>query len=177
MRVCRSCQTVNGDSSQVCRVCGEHIGEQLCLAPEVPVPRPIPDVLARRNRRYLFLLLLIPLLLCSALWFWLAAVPGMQHQLTDARRKQLAANQQTITKALAACLGDTGGVPTRDLNVLRQYGVMPGQLTPGARPSRWKGPYLPAGQPFPANPFRPHDGVAGWEYQVRGTAGTVTPLL
>lgn len=174
MRVCRACQTINGDSDVRCRDCGVDISAQYRLSPAMALPRPLPDVLARRNRNYLWLLILLPLVVIGNLTFWCGVVPSLQREAVDARETTLQHNQQAIEQALAACKRDTGGVPTR-LSVLQYVGVAKSDLTPGADARTWRGPYLPAARPFPANPYRPRAGAAGWRYRMHGNDGTVSP--
>jgi hypothetical protein len=175
MRVCRQCQAVNGDSDTRCRVCGTAIGGQLCLPPRTPVARPVPDMPARRNRNALLLLILAPLLAVLMYLFWDAFLLRTLREVEAARRQAMTARLGTLRDALSRCKRDTGGVPVR-LEGLRQFVAAPADLTPGADPGRWRGPYLPTTQPFPENPYRPRDGARGWHYTVEGDAGAVTPI-
>ncbi len=174
MRVCWSCQQVNGDTAERCGRCGMAIARQAPLPPTVYVARPLPDVVARRNRSYRLLLVLLPFAVALTLWFWLGFIPAVFQDAEAARAAQLARNRARIEDALRACRDDTGGVPLRRLDVLRQYGVTAGELTAGADPARWRGPYLPGGA-FPSNPYRPRDGAAGWRYVVSGNTWIVEP--
>ncbi|MHB9133097.1 MAG: hypothetical protein ACYDBB_18670 [Armatimonadota bacterium] len=151
------------------------ISTQVLLPAGLLVPRPTPNVLIRRNRGYLLLLILLPIIIVLQVIFWTRLMPGLYTEADTARKEQLAKNQQQILDALDQCRQDTGGVPAKRLKVLQQYGVAPGDLTPGSNTHRWRGPYLPAGSRFPANPYRPHDGVEGWTYSVKNNGGMVTP--
>lgn len=173
MRMCRHCQHINGDSETHCRRCGGEIASQICLSPDAPIPRAIPDTLARRNRRALLALLLLPAILALNVLFWAEVVPGFFAQADRARAARLQVHQHSIDSALARCHGDTGGVPAHNLLVLTYSRVTAADLTPGADPRQWRGPYVTT--PFPANPYRPHDGVRGWQYHLRNGRGTVTP--
>jgi len=151
------------------------ISLQLRVHPATPIMRPTPKILERRNRGYLLLLLLIPIVVILNLAFWTGFVPSMAHTANETRNRRLTVNQRAIEQALTACHSDTGGVPVTDLAMLQQFGITAGDLTPGARLHQWKGPYLPSGQPFPVNPYRPNDGAAGWRYEVHGDTGTISP--
>ena len=174
MRVCWFCQQVNGDTATTCVRCGTDISRQTTLPPSAYLERRLPDVVARRNASYRILLLLLPFVVALTLWFWLGFIPAIFKNAESVRRQQLAYNQRVIETALASCRADTGGVPTRRLEVLQQYGVKAGDLTPGADTTRWRGPYLPGGA-FPANPYRAGDGPNGWDYFINGSEGSVLP--
>lgn len=173
MRVCWFCQQVNGDTAETCGKCGNDISRQPPLPATAHPARPLPDVVGRRNRSYRLLLVLLPFALALTLWFWLSFIPSVFQDAEEMRQSQLRDSQARITQALQACLRDTGGAPLR-LDVLQQFTVTAADLTAGANPTGWKGPYLPIGQ-FPPNPFRPTDGSAGWRYTTAGNRGTVTP--
>ncbi len=175
MRVCRVCQAVNGDSEVRCRECGTAIAGQVCLPPRMPVPRAVPDVLARRNRNYLLLLILAPLLAVLMYAFWDTFLLRTYHEVDDARRQAQAANLAHIQNALAHCRADTGGVPVH-LEGLRQFVAAPADLSPGANPAHWRGPYLPTTEPFPDNPYHPATGADGWHYVVDKDDGIVNPV-
>lgn len=174
MRLCRVCQRVNGDSEVLCRYCGTSIDCQQVLPPSTPTPRRIPNALARRNRAYLLLLLLIPLAISLNLSFWLGFMPKLYHATEKLKAEELQRNVTLLQTALDACRRDTGGVP-KSLLTLREVTVKAGDLTPGASPGRWKGPYLPIGEPLPVNPYLPRDGVKGWRYEIKAGGGVVTP--
>lgn len=173
MRVCRHCQHINGDTDTHCRACGGDIAAQMTLTPDTPVARTIPDLIAGRNRRAMLLLFILPLVVALNVVFWVDVVPGFFAQAGQARAQRLQVNQAMIEHALARCQADTGGVPLRDLAMLQYSRVTAADLTPGAKPHRWRGPYL--SQPFPANPYRANDGVQGWRYTSRGQTGIVVP--
>jgi hypothetical protein len=175
MRVCWNCQQVNGDSDERCQRCGADIGHLPVQPGDRPAPGRREDYVARRNRGYMLLLVILPYALALVLWFWTGFVPALFRDADTQRHAMLAANQRQIEEALDQCRRDTGGVPTR-LAVLQQYGVKPGDLTPGATPRRWNGPYLPAGSPFPLNPYRARDGVNGWRYRVLSNRGEVSAV-
>jgi hypothetical protein len=175
MRVCWNCQQVNGDSDERCGNCGGDIALLQPLPGAAPLARRPADYVTRRNRGYMLLLVILPYAVALVLWFWTGFIPALFKDADTQRRQLLTANQRQIEAALDKCLDDTGGVPTR-LAVLQQYGITPGDLTPGAVPRRWNGPYLPAGAPFPINPYRARDGIAGWHYRVIGTRADVTPV-
>jgi ribosomal protein L40E len=175
MRVCRRCQRVNGDTDDVCRQCGVGIATQVRLHAEARVPRPLPDVIARRNRGYLILLALLPLAVLLNLAFWAASLPAYFHERDTARQARAEANLTMLRDGLAKCRSDTGGVPLR-LETLRNPAVNPGDLSPGGDATRWNGPYLPTDVPFPENPYRPDDGPAGWQYAVHGDNAEVRAL-
>ena len=174
MRVCWYCQQVNGDTAERCGRCGMEITRQRPLPPTAYVARPLPDVVARRNRSARLLLVLLPFALALTLWFWLGFIPAVFQDAEGVRAAQLTRNRAQVEAALKACRDDTGGVPLRRLEVLQQYGVKAGDLTPGGDPSRWRGPYLVGGA-FPFNPYRPRDGAGGWRYTVIGDRGTIEP--
>jgi hypothetical protein len=174
MRVCWFCQQVNGDTDTQCGRCGSNIERQVALPPGAYVERKLPDVVGRRNRSARLLLVTLPFAVALTLWFWLGFIPAVYQDADAIRATQLRQRQQQIEAALEACRRDTGGVPARRLAVLQQYGVKAGDMTAGAKPGQWRGPYLPGGA-FPLNPFRPQDGSAGWRYTTNGDEGSVAP--
>lgn len=173
MRVCRHCQHINGDSETYCRRCGGEIASQITLPADTPIPRTVPDVLARRNRRALLLVLLLPAIVAINVFFWADVVPGFVSQADQARAQRLQANQHLIETALARCQADTGGLPVRGLDTLTHSRVTAADLTAGANPHQWRGPYLPV--PIPANPYHPNDGTHGWRYTIHNGAAIVQP--
>lgn len=175
MRFCRTCQRINGDTDTACRGCGTELASQLVLPPATAVPRALPDHLARRNRNAALLLGIIALGTLLNLFFWRVDLPALQRTQAQERRALLQQRQTRILDALTTCLRETGGIPAHRLSVLQQFAVTRADLTPGADPTRWSGPYLPLSAPFPENPYRPGDGADGWRAAVKHGKVVVWP--